>query len=69
MPVLCSNLPYAREICGTNNFMYFNEDSISSLNKCILKFIYLKNKKTIMNIKFFNKNINKNTLINLDKII
>ena len=51
MPVLCSNLSYAKEIFGENSTMYFNENSARSLNKCILKFLYLKNKKKTMNIR------------------
>ena len=56
MPVLCSNLPYAKEIFGKKNIFYFNENSARSLNKCILKFLHSKNKKWSMNHKNFKKN-------------
>jgi hypothetical protein len=55
MPVLCSNLPYAKEIFGKKNTFYFNENSARSLNKCILKFLHSKNKKWSMNHKNFKK--------------
>ena len=63
MPVLCSNLSYAKEIFGENSTMYFNENSARSLNKCILKFLYLKNKKKTMNIRSYKKNIKKMLLL------
>ncbi len=65
MPVLCSNLSYSKEIFGENSTMYFNQDSARSLNKCILKFLYLKNKKKTMNIRPLRNDIKKNTLINI----
>jgi hypothetical protein len=66
MPVLCSNLSYAKEIFGENSTMYFNENSARSLNKCILKFLYLKNKKKTINIRSYKKDIKKNALININ---
>lgn len=68
MPVLCSNLSYAKEILGKNSALYFNEDSSKSLNKCILKFLYIKNKEETMNFRSFKKD-KKKILIKLDKII
>jgi glycosyltransferase involved in cell wall biosynthesis len=64
IPVLCANLPHAREIFG-DKALYFNENSTHSVKQSILKFLRLKNSNKINRIFALNKSYNekKNYLI------
>tara|TARA_Y100000816_G_C26098900_1_gene582024 strand:+ start:303 stop:1331 length:1029 start_codon:yes stop_codon:yes gene_type:complete len=46
MPIICSNLPYAKELLG-NKGIFFNPLSTKSLYKSLMSYLSLKNKKNL----------------------
>ena len=46
MPIICSNLPYAKELLGNKGF-FFNPLSTKSLYKSLMSYLSLKNKKNL----------------------